>query len=57
MNYLTKIRLHQVQSYGLPESLQEPQHVIHSRTRLETQDTHLNYHETQPEIIPIEPVK
>jgi len=61
MIYPTKIPLHQVQWCELPESQPgpppEPRHVIHSRTRQETQDTHLNYHEIQPEIIPNEPVR
>ena len=56
MIYLTKIPLHQVQLCELPESLHEHQlalqhetrHVIHSRTRQETQDTRLNYHEILP---------
>ena len=56
MIYLTKIPLHQVQWCELPESLHEPppepRHetrlVIHSRTRQETQDTRLNYHEILP---------
>ena len=56
MIYLTKIPLHQVQWCELPENLHEPppepRHetrlVIHSRTRQETQDTHLNYHEILP---------
>ena len=56
MIYLTKIPLHQVQLCELTESLHEhplalpheTRLVTHSRTRQETQDTHLNYHEILP---------
>ena len=55
MIYLTKIPLHQVQWCERPENreprhepLPEPQHVIHSKTRQEIQDTHLNYHAILP---------
>ena len=55
MIYLTRIPLHQVQWCEPPENhelrhepLPEPQHVIHYKTRQETQDTHLNYHEILP---------